>query len=161
MLRSELIHPKISEVLARAGHSSKVLIADGNYPAASAIGPRAELVSLNLAPGLDVAASRVGRQISLRRACGESGGMPRRGVRRVRYQSSAWVQALQPFYPGEARFSRGPFREFRRAAHSVTNSSSREGRRRRPRTMAAIVESWIYPLEPDQRRGRRRARGAG
>ena len=52
MLRSELIHPKISEVLARAGHTSKVLIADGNYPAATAIGPRAELVSLNLAPGL-------------------------------------------------------------------------------------------------------------
>ena len=52
MLYSELIHPKISEVLARAGHSSKVLIADGNYPASSAMGPKAELVSLNLAPGL-------------------------------------------------------------------------------------------------------------
>lgn len=52
MLYSELIHPKISEVLARSGHSSKVLIADGNYPAASAMGPKAELVSLNLAPGL-------------------------------------------------------------------------------------------------------------
>lgn len=52
MLTSELIHPQISEVLARAGHSAKVLIADGNYPASSARGPRAELVSLNLAPGL-------------------------------------------------------------------------------------------------------------
>ncbi len=52
MLYSELIHPQISEILARAGHSSKVLIADGNYPASSAIGPKAELVSLNLAPGL-------------------------------------------------------------------------------------------------------------
>ena len=52
MLRSELIHPEISAVLARAGHTSKVLIADGNYPAATAIGPKAELVSLNLAPGL-------------------------------------------------------------------------------------------------------------
>ncbi|MCA9061475.1 MAG: RbsD/FucU family protein [Planctomycetaceae bacterium] len=52
MLYSELIHPKISEVVARAGHSAKILIADGNYPASSAIGPRAELVSLNLAPGL-------------------------------------------------------------------------------------------------------------
>ncbi len=51
MLRSELIHPQISAILAKAGHSSKVLIADGNYPACSAIGPRAELVSLNLAPG--------------------------------------------------------------------------------------------------------------
>ncbi len=52
MLYSELIHPKISEVIARAGHSAKILIADGNYPASSAIGPKAELVSLNLAPGL-------------------------------------------------------------------------------------------------------------
>lgn len=52
MLRSELIHPQISAILAKAGHSSKVLIADGNYPACSAIGPRAELISLNLAPGL-------------------------------------------------------------------------------------------------------------
>lgn len=52
MLYSELIHPKISEVVARAGHSAKILIADGNYPASSAIGPKAELVSLNLAPGL-------------------------------------------------------------------------------------------------------------
>ena len=52
MLTSQLIHPQISAVLARAGHSAKVLIADGNYPASSAIGPKAELVSLNLAPGL-------------------------------------------------------------------------------------------------------------
>jgi L-fucose mutarotase len=52
MLRSKLIHPEISAALARAGHSSKVLIADGNYPASSARGPRAELISLNLAPGL-------------------------------------------------------------------------------------------------------------
>ncbi len=52
MLRSELIHPQISRILAQAGHSSKILIADGNYPASSAIGPKAELISLNLAPGL-------------------------------------------------------------------------------------------------------------
>ncbi len=52
MLYSELIHPRISEIVARAGHSSKILIADGNYPASSAMGPKAELVSLNLAPGL-------------------------------------------------------------------------------------------------------------
>lgn len=52
MLKSELIHPEISAIVARAGHSSKILIADGNYPASSAIGPGAALVSLNLAPGL-------------------------------------------------------------------------------------------------------------
>ena len=52
MLNHQLIHPEINAILARAGHSSKVLIADGNYPAASARGPNAELVSLNLAPGL-------------------------------------------------------------------------------------------------------------
>ena len=52
MLKSELIHPQISQIIAQAGHSSKILIADGNYPASSAIGPTARLVSLNLAPGL-------------------------------------------------------------------------------------------------------------
>ena len=52
MLKSRLIHPKILEVLGRAGHHGKVLIADGNYPASSAIGPNAELVSLNLMPGV-------------------------------------------------------------------------------------------------------------
>lgn len=52
MLTSTLIHPDISAIVARAGHSSKILIADGNYPASSAIGPGAQLVSLNLAPGM-------------------------------------------------------------------------------------------------------------
>ena len=52
MLNHKLIHPKINEVLGRAGHHATVLSADGNYPASSAIGPRAELVSLNLIPGV-------------------------------------------------------------------------------------------------------------
>ena len=52
MLKHRLIHPKINEVLGRAGHHAKVLIADGNYPASSTLGPRAELVSLNLMPGV-------------------------------------------------------------------------------------------------------------
>ncbi|HEY8749086.1 MAG TPA: RbsD/FucU family protein [Tepidisphaeraceae bacterium] len=52
MLRHQLIHPKINEVLGRAGHHGKILIADGNYPASSAIGPKAELISLNLMPGV-------------------------------------------------------------------------------------------------------------
>ncbi len=52
MLKHRLIHPKINEVLGKAGHHSKVLIADGNYPASSTLGPRAELVSLNLSPGI-------------------------------------------------------------------------------------------------------------
>jgi len=52
MLHHELIHPRINEVLARAGHHAKVLIADGNYPASSTLGPNAELVSLNLSPGV-------------------------------------------------------------------------------------------------------------
>jgi L-fucose mutarotase len=52
VLLHKLIHPQISAVLAAAGHHSTVLIADGNYPAASKRGPRAELVSLNLMPGV-------------------------------------------------------------------------------------------------------------
>jgi L-fucose mutarotase len=52
MLKHQLIHPKISEILAQAGHHAKVLIADGNYPASSKKGPHAQVVSLNLMPGV-------------------------------------------------------------------------------------------------------------
>lgn len=52
MLLHKLIHPQINQLLGRAGHHSKVLIADGNYPAHDTLGPNAELVSLNLMPGV-------------------------------------------------------------------------------------------------------------
>ena len=52
MLLHGLIHPKINEVLGRAGHHAKVLIADGNYPCTGTMGSNAELVSLNLSPGI-------------------------------------------------------------------------------------------------------------
>ena len=52
MLKGRLIHPQILEALGRAGHGSKVLIADGNYPFSSKRGPNAQLVNLNLSPGI-------------------------------------------------------------------------------------------------------------
>ena len=52
MLDLPLIHPDILRVLGRAGHGSQVLIADGNYPFRTTLGANAELVSLNLAPGI-------------------------------------------------------------------------------------------------------------
>lgn len=52
MLKHQLIHPEINMILGAAGHHGKILIADGNYPASSKAGPRAELVHLNLMPGL-------------------------------------------------------------------------------------------------------------
>ena len=52
MLRHKLIHPKINEVIGRAGHHARILIADGNYPASSKRGPNSELVCLNLMPGV-------------------------------------------------------------------------------------------------------------
>ena len=52
MLKHTLIHPEISEVLTRAGHHAKVLLADGNYPASTKKGPNARVVSMNLTPGV-------------------------------------------------------------------------------------------------------------
>lgn len=52
MLKHQLIHPQINAILGRAGHHSKILIADGNYPASSKKGPHAKIVSLNLSPGV-------------------------------------------------------------------------------------------------------------
>ena len=52
MLRTQLTHPDILGVVARCGHHATILIADGNYPASSKKGPNAEVVSLNLSPGV-------------------------------------------------------------------------------------------------------------
>ena len=52
MLTFPLIHPDMLRVLGRAGHGSQILIADGNYPFRTTLGRNAELVSLNLSPGV-------------------------------------------------------------------------------------------------------------
>ncbi len=52
MLKSTLLHPELLRALAGAGHGSKVLIADGNYPYGTGGHPEATRVYLNLAPGL-------------------------------------------------------------------------------------------------------------
>ncbi|MFJ4296193.1 RbsD/FucU domain-containing protein [Curtobacterium sp. NPDC089689] len=52
MLRYTLTHRPTLSALASLGHGSRVLIADGNYPFATAMHPRAELVHLNWRPGL-------------------------------------------------------------------------------------------------------------
>ena len=52
MLKYRLLHGPITEILAGAGHHAKVLIADGNYPASTARGLDAEVISLALSPGI-------------------------------------------------------------------------------------------------------------
>jgi L-fucose mutarotase len=51
MLKQRLIHPEILEALAAAGHGSRILLTDANYPASTQLGDNATLVYLNLAPG--------------------------------------------------------------------------------------------------------------
>ena len=41
MLKQTLIHPDILEALAAAGHGSKILITDGNFPASTVLGENA------------------------------------------------------------------------------------------------------------------------
>jgi len=52
MLKTPVLHPGILAVLGRAGHSSKILIADGNYPFATRKNPAAEIIHLNFTPGV-------------------------------------------------------------------------------------------------------------
>ncbi|WP_215452882.1 RbsD/FucU family protein [Streptomyces sp. ATCC 21386] len=52
MLLTDLLHPEILRSLAGAGHGARVLLADGHYPASTAVGEHARTVHLNLAPGL-------------------------------------------------------------------------------------------------------------
>ncbi|KAH3766119.1 RbsD or FucU transport [Pelomyxa schiedti] len=52
MLLTKLVHPEILSALGGAGHGSRVLIADGNYPVSTTAGKNAKLVYLNLMPGV-------------------------------------------------------------------------------------------------------------
>jgi L-fucose mutarotase len=52
MLKTRLLHPEILRALGGAGHGSKVLVADGNYPFGTGSPAEAARVHLNLAPGL-------------------------------------------------------------------------------------------------------------
>jgi L-fucose mutarotase len=52
MLKYKLLHPQLLAALGSAGHGSKILIADSNYPAGTRAPPAAARVYLNLAPGL-------------------------------------------------------------------------------------------------------------
>jgi L-fucose mutarotase len=56
MLTTTLLHPDILRALAQAGHHATILIADGNYPASTKRGPKSQLVSLQLSPGIPTVA---------------------------------------------------------------------------------------------------------
>src|SRR4051812_45992928 len=52
LLKTPLLHPQLLSALGSAGHGSRVLIADGNYPFTTQSPPTAEIVFLNLSPGV-------------------------------------------------------------------------------------------------------------
>jgi L-fucose mutarotase len=52
VLRSTLTHPGVLAGLARSGHGDRVLLSDGNFPLALGANPAADVVHLNLRPGL-------------------------------------------------------------------------------------------------------------
>jgi L-fucose mutarotase len=64
VLRHQLIHPQILDALGAAGHGSRILVADGNYPFSTGAHPAARRVYLNLSPGVvgavDVASALLG-----------------------------------------------------------------------------------------------------
>ena len=52
MLLTPVIHPPLLRALAEAGHGSKILLSDGNFPHVTGAAASAERIYLNLAPGL-------------------------------------------------------------------------------------------------------------
>ena len=52
MINGSVTHPDVLAYLARSGHTSKVLIADGHFPSATLLAPEVPRVFLNYAPGL-------------------------------------------------------------------------------------------------------------
>ena len=60
MLKLPVLHPEILSSLASAGHLSRVLISDGNYPHNHAPNPRAKIVWANFCPGMVDAVTLLG-----------------------------------------------------------------------------------------------------
>jgi len=52
MIKNTLLHPHILKALALAGHGAQIMITDGNYPSSTETDSRAEIVHLNLTPGM-------------------------------------------------------------------------------------------------------------
>lgn len=52
MLNQRLIHPPLLAALGAAGHGSRILLADGNYPHSTGRRSTVPLVHLNLRPGV-------------------------------------------------------------------------------------------------------------
>lgn len=52
MLNYRLLHPQLLAALASSGHGGQLLLADGNYPYTTIRHPEAEVIYLNLSPGL-------------------------------------------------------------------------------------------------------------
>lgn len=52
VILTQLIHPELLQVLGTAGHGTKILISDGNYPHVTGAPAAAKHVYLNLTPGL-------------------------------------------------------------------------------------------------------------
>lgn len=52
MIFGSLIHPPLLAALAAAGHGSKILISDGNYPHGTGAAEGATRIYLNISPGL-------------------------------------------------------------------------------------------------------------
>ncbi|SEP82550.1 RbsD/FucU domain-containing protein [Microlunatus flavus] len=52
MLLHTLLHPPLLAALAASGHGGQLLLADGNYPATTIRPPHAEVIHLNLSPGV-------------------------------------------------------------------------------------------------------------
>ena len=52
MLKTDLIHPQLLAALGGAGHGSKILLSDGNFPHGTGANAAAQRIYLNVAPGL-------------------------------------------------------------------------------------------------------------
>lgn len=52
MLKGRLLHPEILRALGGAGHGSRVLISDGNFPHSTRRGPNAQIVWANFSAGV-------------------------------------------------------------------------------------------------------------
>ena len=136
------LHPQVNAILGRAGHHSKVLIADGNYPAHNTLGPNAELICLNLMPGLVTQANH-GLVCAIRMAFSEGW---RAAVRAANHYTATNPRVFDAWLKKEpkiaAKTPANAQRQHTSAWNAKTNSTQSDGRPPHPNN-ATASSSWL------------------
>jgi L-fucose mutarotase len=125
VLTGSLVHPGILRCVAAAGHGSLILVADGNFPASTSIGPHAELIHVGITAGMPSVVQVVSPLLDQVRVEAVIVMQPdTEGPFATSERPRAWseIESLLSYLPGPIELSPVPRQDFYELASSAANA---------------------------------------